>query len=670
MPTSLPPLAFGGDYNPEQWSRDAHVEDRDLMREAGVDLVTLGVFSWAWLQPTPDTWDFAWLDTQMDELHSAGIRVDLATATASPPPWLTHRHPEMLPVTQDGRTLSPGGRQAFCPSSPVYREHAVALCTALAERYKDHPALALWHVSNEIGCHNARCYCDVSAEAFRTWLRARYDDVAHLNDAWGTAFWSQRYDDFEQVLPPRVAPTHANPTQQLDFLRFSSDQLLDNFVVERDVLHRLSPGVPVTTNFMVMRQTMEMDYLRWGRELDVVSNDHYVIAAEGDAHRELAFSADLTRGTADGRPWLLMEHSTSAVNWQPRNRAKKPGEMIRNSLSHVAHGADAVLFFQWRASRAGAEKFHSGLLPHAGTDTRQWREVVELSRVLDAVEDVTGSTARNQAAILFDYEAWWGCELDSHPSVDVRYRDRAEDLHRALSAQGVGVDVVHPSADLSAYRLVVVPTLYLVSDETVASIEAAAQAGATVVVTYFSGIVDEHDHIRLGGYPGAFRDLLGVRTTEFLPLLTGEQVQVEGLGGTVGADTWTEDLELAGAEAVATYADGPAAGLPAITRHEAGSGTAWYVATRLDPAGTDRLVERLVAEAGLEQLPGAAPDVEVTRRIGDDASWLFVINHGDADAPVPVHGQELVTGRTVEGDLVVPAGGVAVVREAAGDQVA
>ncbi|CAB4964899.1 unannotated protein [freshwater metagenome] len=668
MPTSLPPLAFGGDYNPEQWSRDAHVEDRDLMREAGVDLVTLGVFSWAWLQPTPDTWDFAWLDTQMDDLHAAGIRVDLATATASPPPWLTHRHPEMLPVTHDGRTLFPGGRQAFCPSSPVYREHALALCTALAERYKDHPALALWHVSNEIGCHNARCYCDVSAEAFRTWLRARYDDVAHLNDAWGTAFWSQRYDDFEQVLPPRVAPAHANPTQQLDFLRFSSDQLLDNFVVERDVLHRLSPGVPVTTNFMVMRQTMEMDYLRWGRELDVVSNDHYVIAAESDAHRELAFSADLTRGTADGKPWLLMEHSTSAVNWQPRNRAKKPGEMIRNSLAHVAHGADAVLFFQWRASRAGAEKFHSGLLPHAGTDTRQWREVVELSRVLDAVEDVTGSTARNEAAILFDYEAWWGCELDSHPSVDVRYRDRAEDLHRALSAQGVGVDVVHPSADLSAYRLVVVPTLYLVSDETVASIEAAAAAGATVVVTYFSGIVDEHDHIRLGGYPGAFRDLLGVRTTEFMPLLTGEQVQVEGLGGTVGADTWTEDLELAGAEAVATYADGPAAGLPAITRHGAGRGTAWYVATRLDPDGTDRLVERLVAETGLEQLPGAAPDVEVTRRVGDEASWLFVINHGDADAPVPVHGQELVTGRAVEGDLVVPAGGVAVVREAAGDR--
>lgn len=667
MPISMPALAFGGDYNPEQWPSEAHAEDRALMREAGVDLVTLGVFSWAWLQPGPDQWDFAWLDEQMDSLHAAGIRVDLATATASPPPWLTHRHPEMLPVTHDGRTLSPGGRQAFCPSSPIYREHALALCTALAERYHDHPALALWHVSNELGCHNARCYCDVSAAAFRAWLRRRYDDdIARLNDAWATAFWSQRYDDFEQVLPPRVAPAHANPTQQLDFMRFSSDQLLDNFVVERDVLHRISPGVPVTTNFMVMRQTMEMDYLRWGRELDVVSNDHYLIAADAGGHRELAFSADLTRGTAGGRPWLLMEHSTSAVNWQPRNRAKRPGEMIRNSLAHVAHGADAVLFFQWRASRAGAEKFHSGLLPHAGTDTRQWREVVELSRVLDSVEEVAGSTPRNEAAILFDYEAWWGCELDSHPSIDVRYRDRAEDLHRALSAQGVGVDVVHPSADLASYRLVVVPTLYLVSDATVAALTAAADAGATVVVTYFSGIVDESDHVRLGGYPGAFRDLLGVRTTEFLPLLEGERVQVEGLSTEpVTADTWAEDLELTGAEAVATHVDGPAAGRAAVTRRPVGAGTAWYVTTRLDTRGTDALVGRLVTEAGLERLPGASAEVEVTRRVGEDASWLFVINHGAEPAQVPTHGVELVTGRAVAGDLVVPAGGVAVVREPA-----
>ncbi|PUA80113.1 beta-galactosidase [Nocardioides currus] len=668
MPTPLPPLAFGGDYNPEQWPAEVQAEDRRLMGEARVNLATVGVFSWAFLQPAPDRWDFGWLDEQLDELHAAGVRVDLATATASPPPWLTHRHPEVLPVTMDGRTLSPGARQGFCPSSPVFREHALTLCRAMAERYADHPALALWHVSNELGCHNARCYCDVSAAAYRDWLRRRYDDdVDRLNHAWGTAFWSQRYGDFEQVLPPRAAPAWANPTQQLDFLRFSSDQLLDNFIAERDVLHEVSPGVPVTTNFMVMKHQFEMDYLRWGREVDVVSNDHYLLGDLAHPHHELAFSADLTRGTAGGRPWLLMEHSTSAVNWQPRNLAKRPGEMARSSVAHVARGADAVLFFQWRASRAGAEKFHSGLVPHAGTDSRLWREVCELGRLLEAAQEVNGSVARNRAAILFDWDAWWGAELDSHPSVDVRYRDRAEDFHRALTALGVGVDVVHPTTDLSGYDLVVVPTLYLVTDETAAAVSAAASAGATVVVSYFSGIVDENDHVRLSGYPGAFRDLLGVRATEFLPLAQGEEVRVEGLGDDgVAADTWSEDLELAGASAVATYADGPAAGLPAVTRQEVGDGAAWYVATRLSPDGTDRLVARLVEESGVERLAGAGPDVEVVRRAGDDASWLFVINHGDDEARVPVRGTDLGTGSRVEQELVVAGGGVAIVREGEG----
>ena len=663
MPSPLPPLAFGGDYNPEQWPAQVQAEDRRLMGEARVDLVTLGVFSWAFLQPEPDRWDFAWLDEQMDALHAAGVRVDLATATASPPPWLSHRHPEILPVTMDGTTLWPGARQAYCPSSPVFREHALRLCRTMAERYAGHPALALWHVSNELGCHNARCYCDVSAAAFRDWLRRRYDDVDSLNHAWGTAFWSQRYSDFVEVLPPRSAPAWANPTQQLDFLRFSSDQLLDNFVAERDILHEVSPGVPVTTNFMVMRKQFEMDYLRWGRELDVVSNDHYLLGDDPHPHHELAFSADLTRGTAGGRPWLLMEHSTSAVNWQPRNIAKRPGEMARSSLAHVARGADAVLFFQWRASRAGAEKFHSGLVPHAGTDTRLWREVCRLGEVLDAAQEISGSVPRNSAAILFDWEAWWGAELDSHPSIDVRYRERAEDLHRSLTALGVGVDVVHPSADLAAYDLVLVPTLYLVTDETAAAIAAAADRGATVLVTYFSGIVDENDHVRPGGYPGAFRDLLGVRGTEFLPLLEGETVGIDGLGDGVRADTWTEDLEAVDAETVATYADGPAAGKPAVTRREVGSGTAWYAATRLDAAGTDLLVARLVEESGVERLPGAGPDVEVVRRVGDDASWLFVINHGTDEVAVPVDGTDLVTGRVLDSDLVVAGGDVAIVRQ-------
>lgn len=656
-----PRLAYGGDYNPEQWPTEVHAEDVELMRRARVTLATVGVFSWARIQPRAGDFDFAWLDEVLDRLYEGGIAVDLATATASPPPWLSVAHPEMLPVTVEGHRLWSGGRQAYCPSSPVYREHALELCRRVGERYGGHPAVVLWHASNEIGNHNTRCYCDVSAAAFRHWLADRYGDVATLNDAWGTAFWSQRYDSFDEVFPPRLAPTFPNPTQQLDFSRFSSDEHLALFVAERDVLHEVSPGVPVTTNFMVMNHFQGLDYRRWAEEVDVISNDHYVEAANPDGHVELAFSADLTRGLAKGRPWLLMEHSTSAVNWQPRNVAKRPGEMTRNSLAHVARGADSVLFFQWRASRAGAEKFHSGLVPHAGPETRLFREVESLGGILDRLGELVGSGAHNDVVLLHDWEAGWACELDSHPSVDVTYLDRAHALYRAFWERGVGVDFAGPDDDLTGYRLVVVPTLYLVRDATVARLEEVARAGATVVVTYFSGIVDENDHIRLGGYPGAFCDLLGVWVEEFLPLREGESVR---LSDGTGADVWTEHLHLRGAEPVVTCLDGPAAGLAAVTRHEVGDGAAWYVATRTDPSGTAALVERLLAETGVRPVAPTRPGVEVVRRSDGRASWLFVLNHTAAPAAVDCQGHDLVTERDVRGPLVVPGGGVAVVREA------
>lgn len=662
-----PGMAYGGDYNPEQWPREVWDEDIRLMQEAGVTLATVGVFSWALLEPQPGEWQFGWLDEVLGLLHDAGIGVDLATATASPPPWLTMAHPEILPVTADGTTLWQGGRQAYCPSSPVFREHALRLTRAMAERYGSHPAVQLWHVSNELGCHNALCYCDVSAAAFRGWLRARYGDVDSLNDAWGTAFWSQRYHDFDEILPPRVAPNFPNPTQQLDFHRFSSDQLLDHFRAERDVLRELSPEVPVTTNLMVMEHTRNMDYLAWGDDLAVVSNDHYLMAHDLQAHRELAFSSDLVRGVSKGRPWLLMEQSASAVNWQPRNVAKRPGELLRASLQHVARGADGVLFFQWRASRAGAEKFHAGMVPHAGTDTRLWHEVVELGQVLGRLGEVAGSTSDNRAAILVDWNARWACELDSHPSVDVRYLDRAQAIHAALTARGVGVDVVHPDSDLSTYDLVVVPTLYLVTDEHAAAVSAAAERGATVVVTYFSGIVDEHDHVRLGGYPGAFRDLLGVLTEEFLPLREGEQVALSDGGQ---ADVWAEDLRIVEAavpaEVVSTYVDGPSAGKPAITRRSVGRGTAWYVATRTSPEATGALVDRWLADSGVQPVAETVPGVEVVRRRADDGrSWVFVINHTESVQRVRVTGHDLVSdGPVGPGPLTIGPGGVAVVKEA------
>jgi beta-galactosidase len=668
-------VALGGDYNPEQWPEEMWSQDVDLMREAGVTFVTVGVFAWSCLQPQPDRWDFGWLDRVMDLLHSAGVAVDLATATASPPPWFSRAHPETLPVDRQGRTLWPGGRQAYCPSSTVFTEHTTALARRMAERYHDHPALAMWHVSNEYGCHNAPCYCDRCATAFRAWLEQRYGDVSTLNRVWGTAFWSQRYGSFDEVLPPRLAPTHVNPTQVLDYRRFTSDVLLEQYRAELQVLRELSPGVPVTTNFMTLDHFRHLDYVDWAQEVDVVSTDHYLTGALEDSEAELSFAADLTRGLAGGGPWLLMEHSTSAVNWQPVNRAKAPGQMLRNSLGHVARGADTLGFFQWRASAAGAEKFHSGLVPHPGTSTRVWREVVELGRAARALGEVVGSRVVADVALLWDYQAGWACDQEAHPSSEVSYGQVAHDLHAALRTAGVTVDVVPPTADLTQYRLLLVPTLYLCSDATAASIASAVQAGAHVVVTYFSGIVDENDHVRLGGYPGAFRELLGITTEEFYPLMPPQSVALTGQLGddrSTGSQ-WTELLQTTDAETVLAYGSGDLAGVPAVTRRavpagSAGPGaeasTAWYLATRPDPGTLERLLARVCEEAGARPALDVPRGVEVVRRRADGGrTYVFLLNHTSMQAKVPgARGTNLLTGEDVEG-LELAAGAVAVLRE-------
>lgn len=666
----MPGLGWGGDYNPEQWPEQVWTEDVELMRRAGVNLVTVGVFSWALLERAEGLYEFGWLDRVLDLLDGAGIRVDLATATAAPPPWLTHRYAdEVLPVRADGTRLWPGSRQSYCPTSTVYRDRAVALAERMAERYRDHPALACWHVGNEYGCHVARCYCDRCAAAFRTWLRRRYaDDLDALNEAWGTAFWSQHYSSWEQILPPRTTPAQHNPGQLLDFDRFCSDALLELYRAERDVLRRITPDVPVTTNFMVMWTFAGLDYWSWAREVDFVANDHYVDAADPERHVELALSADICRGLAGGRPWLLMEHSTSAVNWQPRNAAKVPGEMRRHSFAHLARGADATLFFQWRQSRAGAERYHSAMLPHAGPDTKVFREVCQVGAEYRRIAELAGSTVDAEVALVYDWQSAWAAEQPSHPTVDFDHRANVLAVYRALWRVGITVDVIPPGADPSGYRLVVVPALHLVGDEHAAVLHRYVEGGGHVLVTWFSGIVDEHAHVRLGGYPGAFRDLLGVWTEEFFPLTAGEWVPVTGeLVGEVTASVWTELLHLRGAEAEARYAAGPLAGVPAVTRNRYGAGTAWYVACGLDPTGMERVVAQGCREAGVTPVMTAPAGVEVVRRRGERAgrptSWLIAVNHTEQDVELPAHGVELLSGTTVTGRLPVRAGDVVVLRE-------
>nr|WP_308784450.1 beta-galactosidase [Phytohabitans houttuyneae] len=652
-------LWYGGDYNPEQWPESVWPEDVRLMREAGVNLATVGVFAWAWLEPAEGEYAFDRLDRILDGLHAGGIRVDLATATASPPAWFSHAYPEILPVDAGGRRLTYGSRQAFCPSSPRYRQAAARLAEQLARRYHDHPALAMWHVHNEYGCHNAHCYCDVSAGAFRDWLRGRYgDDLDALNEAWGTAFWSQTYTDWAQVQPPRATVTSSNPGQVLDFKRFSSDEHLTNFTAERDLLHKLSPGVPVTTNLMTAA-CFDLDYWAWGREMTgtdrLVSNDHYLVGDDPrEAPAQSAYAADLSRSLGGGAPWLLMEHSTSAVNWQPRNFAKRPGQLIRESLGNVARGSEGAMFFQWRASRAGSEKWHSAMLPHAGTDSKVWREVVRLGGILRDVSEVEGSRTVADVAVLLDYPSAWAQEARNQPSVDMAAFTEIMRWHATLWRAGVTADLAHPGADLSGYRLVLAPALYLLTTAAADNLRSYVEGGGTLAVGPYSGLVDEHDHVHPAPLPGALAGLLGVRVEEFYP--TSEPVPLDdGSTGTV----WTEALHSAGAEVLASYADGPLAGGAALTRH----GTAWYTSTRLADPDLARWLGAVAETAGVAPTHPVPAGVEaVRRRHADGRTYLFLMNHAETPAGVEAAGVDLLTGAAWTGQL--DAGGVAVLREA------
>jgi beta-galactosidase len=636
------------------------------MREAGVNLVSLGIFSWSRLQPEAARYDFDWLDRIIEMLHEGGVRIDLATATASPPPWLSHKHPEMLPVLADGVRLSHGARQHYCPSSPVYRFAAQHLVEQLAKRYARHPALAMWHVGNEFGCHVPACYCDVSAAAFRVWLQERYGDLEALNRAWGTDFWSQRYSNWEEILPPRRTPTWPNPSQQLDFMRFSSDELLACYELEHAVLTEHSPGVPVTTNFM--RFFKPLDYWKWAEHEDVVSDDVYQDPADPDAGMRAAMAGDLMRSLGHGRPWMLMEQTSNRVNWRDVNVAKAPGQMRLWSYQALSRGADGVMFFQWRQSRAGAEKFHSAMVPHGPPDhSPTWHEVVRLGNELTRLDAVCGTRVTADVAILHDWESWWALELPSKPSIRVHHIDQLESYYRHLFDGNLVADFAPQSGDLSGYRLVLAPSLYLVSDEAAANLTAYVEAGGTLVMSFFSGIVDPFEHIRLGGYPEPFRRLLGLEVVDWFPLADDETVKLKFADGAqTHGDLWSELITPAGAEVLARFSGSSLDGHPAVTSHRFGEGRAIYIATRPERAAMARILGAAISEAGVKPVLEAPPGVSVVRRSGPRSSVLFLLNHRDVQVEVPVAdpGVNLVDGTEVHRGLVrLGPRGVAVIRK-------
>ncbi len=652
----LEQIGFGGDYNPDGWPEHVLKEDMELMRRAGVNLVTVGVFSWYAIEPRAGTYDFAWLDATIERLDKAGVGVCLATPTAGPPAWFWRANPDARVLDRQGHTLGTAARGIGCPSSATYRDAAARVASALAERYGEHPAVKLWHVHNEYGVPVFDCYCATSAAAFRTWLRARYGTVAALNRAWGTVFWGQRYSDWAEIEPPVRAATAANPTHQLDYQRFSNDELLDCYRAERDAI-RAHSSRPVTTNLMTTnRQTP--DYWAWAPEMDLIANDHYLTAEREDAHVDLALSADLTRSYAQGRPWVLMEHSTSAVNWQPRNLAKAPGELRRNSLQHVARGADATLFFQFRAHPFGAEKFHSAMVPQAGPDTRVFREVSELGADLALLRGVLGSRVRAEVAILWDPPSFWAQDLEWRPSVDLDHRAQIEAHYRALWDRNVTVAFAHPAASLDGYRLVIAPASYLLSAAAASNLSRYVSEGGNLLVSYFSGIVNECEHMPDGPMPGQLREVLGLTVEEFLPLRAGQLVR---LGGGGLGSRWAEHVELGAATCLDTFADGPASGRPAVAVHAFGSGRAWYLATSPDAATLAGLLASVLATSGVSADVEAGEGLEHVVRRGDGQDFHFWINHSGVDREVGAVGRELLSGTPVAGSITVPAGDVRIV---------
>ena len=654
-------FAFGGDYNPEQWDPAVWREDVDLMRCAGVNLVTLGVFAWSSLEPEPGVFTFEWMDEVMDLLHSAGISVDLATPTMAPPAWLSQRWPETLPVMADGETSGFGNRLHYDPSSPVYRERAAIITRALAERYSRHPALAMWHISNEYG---PTAYNEQSSVAFRTWLQRRYGSLDALNDAWYTRFWSQTYTDWEQVDVPAVPRSWMNPARQLDFKRFVSDALLECFVAERDIVRGFRDDIPIVTNYM--RFYPNADYWTWAREADAVALDIYPNPGEADSWVSAAFNFDLMR-SLKGAPWVLMEQAASAVSQWRVNNVKRPGLMRAGSYQAIAHGSDSVLFFQWRASRGGHERFHSAMLPHSGAASRTWNEVVSLGNELPLIAEAVGATSRADVAVLFDWDAWWALtETHGLPRNDFDYPQLVVDHYRPLLEAHVAVDAVSFDSDLSAYHMVVVPNAYLVTDAFIGSLTRFAERGGVVVCSFFSGVVDEANQVRQPAYPGGLRELIGGYVDEYWPARDGESFEVMLDGRSAQADWWQDSLHAETAAVRAAYATGLLAGRPAVLENAVGEGRVIYLGTRFEPTAFARLVLGEAERAGIRPVvQDAPPHVEATLRETAESRFLFLVNHSETEAAtvgLPFPGRDLLTGEDRTDAVTLAPLGVAVVR--------
>ena len=663
-----PWILHGADYSPEQWLHVPGILEQDIamMQQAGCNIMSVGIFSWSTLEPSEGHFSFEWMDKVLDKLYEGGISVFLSTPGGAKPAWLAERYPETLRVSAERVKALHGGRHNHCLSSPVYKEKVTLINQKLAQRYAYHPAVLGWHVNNEYG---GECHCERCQQAFRDWLQARYKTLDAMNQAWWSSFWSHTYSAWTQIASPAPHGEMSNHGLNLDWRRFVTSQVKAFYLTEIAPLKAERPELPATTNFMWYFN--DYDYWQLKDVVDFVSWDSYPMWHKQDDERAVACKTamyhDLMR-TLKGKPFVLMESTPSQTSWQPTSKLKKSGMHILSSLQAVAHGADAVQYFQWRKSRGAIEKFHGAVVDHVGhLDTRTGREVTRLGTMLAALGGVVGTKTQAKVAIIFDWENRWAVNDAAGPrNCGIHYEQTVIDHYRPFWEQGIAVDIINADCDFSAYELVIAPMLYMVRDGFAQRAEAFVHTGGYFVTTYWSGIVNETDLCHLGGFPGPLRPLLGIWAEEIDCLNDQQSNDVEaladsGLKGQWRARELCEVIHPQGAKVLACYTRDFYAGSPALTENSVGKGKAFYVASRNDDAFhqafTRMLTEELKLSRALEaQLPTG---VVATRRTDGESEWVFVQNYTDQEQRItpPAGWHNAISGQAAGDTLVMAAWG-------------
>lgn len=651
-------LMHGGDYNPEQWLDMPEILETDIerFREAKINTVTLGVFSWAKLEPQEGVYRFEWLEQIIDRLHENGISVILSTPSGARPHWMADKYPEVLRVNGMRQRNLFGERHNHCLTSPVYREKVRLIDTQLVKRLGGHPAVKLWHISNEFG---GECHCPLCQEAFRNWLRKKYKTIDALNDSWCTTFWSHTYDDFEQVESPSPIGERSIMALQLDWRRFISDQTIDFMESEIAAIRAAGSDKPVTTNLMY--KFWEIDYFKMAEKLDIASWDNYPTwhkCEEWETARDTAFWHDVIYSLKK-KPFLLMESCPGATNWQSVSKLKKPGMLEAASLQSIAHGADGAMYFQMRKSRGSQEKFHGAVLDHYdGREVRTFREVCATGKMLETLGEVAGARTQANVAVVYDWENHWALEGSCGPrNENMHYMESVEKSWRAFRRMGLNVDIVNQKSSLEQYRIVAAPMQYLFHDGFADRIRKFVENGGTFVLTYWSGVVDENDRCFLGGRPHGLMDVFGLRAEEIDGLYDWEENRIcrpenAGIGKTEGlkeqyrCQYLCDLVKPSTAETLMVYGDDFYADTPALLVNRYGEGKAYYICADAEQSFYDDLYRTVARESGVTgAFDGEIPEgVEVTSRSGADADYIFIQNYNRFAAEVKLPQGEVLFG--------------------------